>query len=126
HLLSRQWDAFQRDVIAAIVGQALWEVSLGHEEATRIIVADIERDQSAAVVVLCNVVDRGGPTESVHHPRRAVAALAMRWDWAGNEPAAVGEALRAPAAKRMGELACVVGHDELPSMRPGADPLQAI
>ena len=53
-------------MIAAVLGEPIGEILLGHVHPARIVIADIEHDQVATVVILRNVVDRRGAAESMH------------------------------------------------------------
>src|SRR5262245_24848998 len=76
--------------MAVVLGEPAGQILLGHVHAARIVVADVEHDQVAAVVILRHIVDRGGAGESVHHPE-ADSVLVEH----GREHAAYG-ALLAP------------------------------
>jgi hypothetical protein len=54
-------------VIAVVTNKPLRQVDFRHEQAGRIEVADIERDQRTTVIILGNIEDRGSATEAVHH-----------------------------------------------------------
>jgi hypothetical protein len=58
-VLFEQRNSSQLDVIAAVSGDTAREVALRHVETAGVKIADIERDQWPAVVVLSRVVDGG-------------------------------------------------------------------
>src|SRR5262245_13318718 len=53
-------------MVAVVLGESGGQVHLRHEQAAWVEVADIERNQIATVVILSNVVNRGGAAKSVH------------------------------------------------------------
>ena len=65
-LLTDQRDAANVHVFAIVFGEPRRQILLRHEQARRVIIADIERDQIATVVIISHIMDTGRAGEPVH------------------------------------------------------------
>ena len=73
-----QRDALHTDMIAVILGEPLRQIALRHVHAGRVVIADVEDDQRAAIVVAGDLIDRGSAAEAMHDPK-ADAVFVQHW-----------------------------------------------
>src|SRR5262249_34894316 len=60
-------NALELDVVATIALEPLRYIYLRHEQTARIIVTNIKHDDGATIIILRDVVQRGGTGETVQH-----------------------------------------------------------
>src|SRR5262249_29584271 len=81
-LLGCQRDAGEDDVIAAVLVEPRRKIDGRHVHAAWVVVADVEHDQIATVIILGNVMGCGGAAESMHRKEANSILIQHRFEHA--------------------------------------------